>query len=202
VLLAKFGSLKLRCDEAVDITSYNQFPTPLITSRLHPFLIREIYLPRAMAPSKAIPIFRRAANFQPHTPSRLIPCRRIANLSRIRTAEPHAVSRDSPPFYLRRCALSVHEMLSYPGFPLQTLASSRAVRRSYSAAAEASASAVSERPEPPDYLDEKEKAIFERLNSAFEPVALEVCNSPLFEWGETWARNSGRTLCWVTCRFS
>jgi len=30
------------------------------------------------------------------------------------------------------------------------------------------------RPEAPDFLDEKEKAIFERLSQALDPVALEV----------------------------
>lgn len=37
-----------------------------------------------------------------------------------------------------------------------------------------SSTGQSERPEPPDYLDEKEKAIFDRLNEALEPIALQV----------------------------
>lgn len=31
------------------------------------------------------------------------------------------------------------------------------------------------RPEPPDYLDEKERAIFDRLNEALSPIELQVC---------------------------
>jgi stress-induced morphogen len=32
----------------------------------------------------------------------------------------------------------------------------------------------SDRPEPPDHLDEKERAIFDRLNDALQPIALQV----------------------------
>lgn len=41
-------------------------------------------------------------------------------------------------------------------------------------ATEGSSDEVSARPEPPDHLDEKERAIFDRLNEALDPVALQV----------------------------
>jgi hypothetical protein len=36
----------------------------------------------------------------------------------------------------------------------------------------------SARPEPPDHLDEKEKAIFDKLNEALTPIELQVCSTP------------------------
>jgi hypothetical protein len=52
------------------------------------------------------------------------------------------------------------------------------IRRTYSSTAEAPSSSIegsqSVRPEPPDHLNEKEKAIFDRLIEALEPVELQV----------------------------
>lgn len=42
----------------------------------------------------------------------------------------------------------------------------------------ASSPAQSARPEPPDYLDEKERAIFDRLNEELQPIELQVCIPP------------------------
>ena len=53
--------------------------------------------------------------------------------------------------------------------------SARSQNYSSSSTADAAATpAQSERPEPPDYLDEKERAIFDRLNKELEPVELQV----------------------------
>jgi hypothetical protein len=41
-----------------------------------------------------------------------------------------------------------------------------------------SAAGQSARPEPPDHLDEKEKAIFDRLNDALAPIELQVSDLP------------------------
>jgi hypothetical protein len=39
---------------------------------------------------------------------------------------------------------------------------------------------VKERLQAPDYLNEKEKMVFEKLNGALEPTKLEVCHT--FGW--------------------
>lgn len=49
-----------------------------------------------------------------------------------------------------------------------------AARRMYSAAAAEVPPTSPEKPEAPEFLDEKEKAIFERLSAALEPTELEV----------------------------
>jgi hypothetical protein len=57
-------------------------------------------------------------------------------------------------------------------------AGSPAVRRLYSTDAAEAPDAVIERPVAPDHLDEKEKAIFDRLVKALDPTALEVLLFP------------------------
>jgi hypothetical protein len=55
---------------------------------------------------------------------------------------------------------------------------SSAARRLYSTNAAEAPDAAAERPEAPDHLDEKEKAIFDRLSKALDPTALEVLLIP------------------------
>jgi hypothetical protein len=52
------------------------------------------------------------------------------------------------------------------------------IRRLYSANAAKAPDTITERPEAPDHLDEKEKAIFDKLNEALDPLALEVSFIP------------------------
>jgi hypothetical protein len=133
-----------------------------------------------MAPSRAIGLlFPRASPFPRFVSNPTIQSRSLNTASPIRTTaiictKSHYLAFLTPSFRLSVTAQSNFPCRRSP----REAPCEHAVRRSYSTNAAKAPDAASERPEAPDHLDEKEKAIFDKLNEALDPLALEVLLIP------------------------
>jgi hypothetical protein len=133
-----------------------------------------------MAPSRACQILSASSLHSLRASSRRIQSRSVGSVLTSRTRTIRTSPTTSHPAYCNS-SKSVHRALTlFDRIPLQSpriwpsFSLHHAALRSYSSSAAQSPVKTSARPEAPDFLDEKEKAIFDRLSDALEPTELEV----------------------------